>query len=668
MPRKKSYLYYAADFETTVYSGQERTDVWASALTELFDQTDDVLIHHSIDETFDYLRSKNKNIIAYYHNLKFDGTFWVDFLLNTLHYELAMEYNSDNEPIGWVSNKNMLNNTFKCTISAMGQWYIITIKTNKHIIELRDSYKLLPFSVKRIGKAFKTRHQKLEMEYTGFRYPGCTITEQERKYIANDVLVMKEALEFMFTEGHDKLTIGACCLSEFRTLFDKEEYEQLFPNLYELPIDENTYGFPSAGAYVRSSYAGGWCYLVKQKANKIYYDGTTADVNSLYPSMMSSESGNHYPIGKPIFINLKQLDEKNKNFWLRQALSKDKHNYFIIRFRTRFTIKENKLPFVHIKNTLRFKSNECVETTDWIDKETGKHYKHYWFGKTKDTLELHDTAVTLTMTCTDLVLFLEHYDTENFELLDLCYFQTAIGLFDSYMEKYKKIKQNSVGAMRELAKLFLNNLYGKMAASTDSSFKVPIIRDDKSVGLFDITANDKKPGYIPVGTAITSYARNFTIRAAQMNYHGPNERGFIYADTDSIHCDLKPHEIVGIREHPTDFCAWKLECEWDEAIFARQKTYIEHIVVEDKEPIDNPYYNIKCAGMPESSKSLFRMSLERTPITQEMEEKYSKEHLDVIRANYTLTDFKVGLELPGKLIPKRIPGGTLLVETTYKMR
>ena len=67
--------------------------------------------------------------------------------------------------------------------------------------------------------------------------------------------------------------------------------------------------------------------------------------------------------------------------------------------------------------------------------------------------------------------------------------------FDSYIEKYKQLKLNSKGAMRELAKLFLNNLYGKMASSTDSSFKIPFIREDGSIGLQDIHEEDKKPGY-----------------------------------------------------------------------------------------------------------------------------------------------------------------------------
>jgi hypothetical protein len=73
--------------------------------------------------------------------------------------------------------------------------------------------------------------------------------------------------------------------------------------------------------------------------------------------------------------------------------------------------------------------------------------------------------------------------------------------------------------MRTLAKLFLNNLYGKMASSTNSSFKVAVTKEDGSIGYLNAVEHDKKPGYIPIGSAITSYARNFTIRAAQANYH-----------------------------------------------------------------------------------------------------------------------------------------------------
>ena len=656
---KKSLRYLVGDFETTVYEGQERTDVWASAIVEMY--SEDVKIFHSIDETFEYLLSLDTNIVVYYHNLKFDGSFWLSFLLTKLKYAQAIEQKSNEKyDIKFMLDKDMPNKSFKYTISDMGQWYDIKIKVNKHIIEFRDSLKLLPFSVEKIGKSFKTKHQKLDMEYKGFRYAGCEITEEEQRYIANDVMVVKEALEIMFNEGHNKLTIGACCLNEFKSTYDKYDYEALFPNIYEIPIDKEIYGADNAGEYIRRSYKGGWCYLVKGKENTIKNNGTTADVNSLYPSMMSSESGNRYPVGRPKFWH--------GNYIPVEALNSN--SYFFVRVRTRFYIRENMLPCIQIKSNLMYPANEWLTSSDVFNPRDKKYYNEYIDidGKRKSA------SVTLTLTMTDYALIKEHYELVDFEILDGCYFHTQIGLFDMYIEKYKKIKLESTGARRELAKLFLNNLYGKLASSTNSSFKFAYLKDEEVVGFVEISEYEKKPGYIPIGSAITSYARNFTIRAAQKNFHGVDNRGFIYADTDSIHCDLEPEEIKGITVHPKDFCCWKLEACWDEAIFTRQKTYIERVVKEDLQPVKEPYYNIKCAGMPEKCKKLFEMSmlkLSKEEWERTKGDEWSKLN-DEERAFVTvprgLSDFKIGLTVPSKLMPKRIAGGVLLAETTYEMR
>ena len=627
--RERKYRYFSCDFETTVYSGQQDTEVWASAVVEL--GTEDVKILHSIGETLQYFRSLKCNMICYYHNLKFDGNFWLYYLIHDLGWKQATHKDEDGT-IDWDAKWHLLNNEFEYMISDEGQWYSITMKVDNYIIQLRDSLKLLPFSVKAIGKAFQTKHQKLNMEYTGLRYAGCEITPEEQRYIANDVLVVKEALEIMFSQGNNKMTIGSCCMAEYKALTGKYQYDEWFPNVYDIPIDKDLHGEDNAGDWIRHSYKGGWCYLVKGKENNIYKNGTVADVNSLYPSMMSSESGNRYPIGLP-------------HFWTGNFIPKEaqiNNRYFFIRFRTKFYIKHNMLPFIQIKGSWLYKGTEMLETSDVRNPKDGKYYDKYYDKEGR----LQDTTVMLTLTCTDYKLFREHYDVKDFEILDGCWFETEIGIFDDYVNKYKQIKMNSKGARRTLAKLFLNNLYGKMATNTNSSFKLAYLKDDGSIGFETIDQNHKKPGYIPVGSAITSYARNFTIRAAQANYYGTDKAGFIYADTDSIHCDLPADKIKGIRVDDRAFCCWKLESSWDRAVFVRQKTYIEHVTMENLEPIDKPYWNVKCAGMPERCKQV-----------------YLNEH-----AGKELEDFHVGLKVKGKLLPKRIRGGVLLVETEYEMR
>lgn len=676
---------FSADFETTVdedTSIQTSTEVWSAASVELW--TEDVMVFHSIGELFQYYLSLKENIVVYFHNLKFDGNFWMYYLLHDAGYKQSYDCDENDVAHGkFRNNGKMQNKSFKYSISDMGQWYTMTIKTDGHYIELRDSLKLLPFSLKAIGKSFQTKHQKLEMEYRGKRYAGCHITPEELKYIANDVLVIKEALEIMFSEGHRKLTIGSCCLSEYKDIM-ADDYKQFFPDLYEVPLDAEVYGSSTVGDWIHKSYKGGWCYLVKGKECKEYHNGVTADVNSLYPSVMHSESGSDYPVGKPVFVHLEDdgsyCQAKYDPFWFQPSPKPqrmfDYGDFYFFRIKTRFYLKDGYLPFVQIKGSWLYKGTEALETSDVLGKD-GKYHEFY----TDLDGNLHDTRVELTLTQTDFILLREHYDLVDYELLDYCRFASTVGIFDQYIDKYAAIKKTSKGAKRTLAKLFLNNLYGKMASSKNSSFKLAYMKDDESIGFYEVDENDKKPGYIPVGSAITSYARNFTIRAAQQNYYGKDKPGFIYADTDSIHCDLPPEKLKGIKVHPTNFCCWKLESSWDLGWFVRQKTYIEHVVAEDLEKIENPYYNIKCAGMPAKCKNLFAESFNpkvaediengvnpRDETQALAESKLTPEEIQFLSKTRGIKDFKRGLTVPGKLLPRRIKGGVLLVDTDFTMR
>lgn len=632
---------FACDFETTVYDDQKETEVWSSALVEL--NTENVIIHTSIEHTFFFLKSLKDDVLCWYHNLKFDGAFWIDYLLRIVEMKQAI---IDDK---WVEDEHMENETFKYMISDRGQWYNIIIKTSNHYIVIRDSVKLFPFSLKELGKAFKTKHQKLDMEYKGIRHKNEIIKENEKEYIRNDVLVLKEALEFMLENGHDKSTIGSNCLSEFKRGYDKKDYQMFFPQLEEIPLLPE-YGTENVDKYIRKSYRGGWCYLVEEKANRIYESGITADVNSLYPSMMSSESGNAYPVGQPFFWKGNFLHEKTK-----QA-----NTYYFVRFKCRFEIKDGYLPFIQIKNNPLYEPTKMLRTSDFYNKKNDTYYRYININGKKV-----ECKVELSLTKTDFILFQEHYNVYDLEILDGVWFYTMIGLFDNYINKYKKQKMESTGAMRTLAKLFLNNLYGKEATNDDSSFKIAYLNEDGEVKFRNVEEHEKKCGYIAIGSAITSYAREFTIRTAQKNYHGVNKRGFIYADTDSIHCDLEPEELVDVPLHPTEFCHWALESTWDKGLFVRQKTYLERVVEQDLKPCE-PYVNVTCAGMPSKCKDLFIRSTQGYKPTKE--DKYTPEELHFLSKKRDIADFKVGLEVPGKLLPKRIKGGVILCETTFQIR
>lgn len=636
---------YACDFETTVYAGQERTDVWAAACVAL--HSEDVRIFGNITDFFCYFVNMRKTVRLYFHNLKFDGNFILDALMHKWGYRPAFLHLPNGE-IKEIPDKDMIPKTYKYSISTMGQWYKIIIRTNKYkTVEIYDSLKLLPFSLKVLGKNFGTKHQKLEMEYKGFRFPDCPRTSKEDEYISNDVLVLKEALEIMFSQGHNSLTIGSECLKTYKAMTDDGFglWDTYFPNLYDVQGIEGL----SAGEWVRKSYKGGWCYLRKGCSGVTVYNGTTADVNSLYPSMMHSMSGNYYPVGNP-------------HFWEGDYIPEDAlidNRYYFLHVCTGFELKNGKLPCIQIKNSAMYKSTEWLESS-LID---GKYMEIPGpDGAIKSTVDLY-------ITMSDWELIKEHYNLWDTVIVDGCWFRSKLGIFDSYIDKFAKIKKEAKDkCTRTIAKLFLNNLYGKMAMSTDSSFKFAEPIDDSFV-FHDIHANEKRPGYIPCGSAITSYARCFTIRAAQSNYHGSNRSGFRYADTDSIHCDLPPEKIAGIKVHDKDFCCWKLESCWDSAVFVRQKTYIEHVTHNDLEPV-NPYYDIKACGMPARSKVLMMSSMLGTA---KMADCKNVEELRFLfsggkRIIRTYDDFKPGLKVPGKLRPVRIPGGVVLQDTFFTMR
>lgn len=677
-----------ADFETTVYRGQTETEVWSAACVEVNDASETVYIFNSIEKYFEFLFNLDEDLTIYFHNLRFDGTFILIYLLRN-GYDQALAMDEAGNYTGFSRPTKMPERSFKYLISDKRLWYDITIKTaTGKIIDIRDSLKLLPFTLQEVGKAFKTKHQKLDMEYAGERHAGGEITKEEREYIKNDVLVLKEAVEILLEQGHDKLTIGSCCMDEFRKtvlpkdseamlyysslpddyfkgFLDGRDYRQFFPNLYEYTLDEKEHKYSTAGEYILKSYSGGWCYIVPEKANKVFHDGITADVNSLYPSMMHSSSGNYYPIGSPHFWT-GNIPENIKDF-------RKSKKFYYVRIKCYFDIKDGYLPFVRIRGNPYYSSKESATTSNIILKRDcalggkGSVIKKYY---DHDGV-LRDTKVELILTWNEYELFLEHYNVSELEVLDGCWFYSTKGIFDVYINYWFEIKKNSKGAMRTLAKLFLNNLYGKFASSTNSSFIVASL--NKETGLVDYNIEPqytKAPGYIAIGAAITSYARCFTVRAAQSNFYGKDKPGFIYADTDSIHCDITADKVKGIKTHPTDLSCWKLESYWDEAIFVRQKTYIEHVTHEDGVPVEKPYYNVKCAGMGKTPKRLVNLALNGKK-AKDIKDKglnWSSEFAKFLEKGMKLTDFKVGLKVPGNLKQAQIKGGIVLVEHDYKMR
>lgn len=579
---------YSADFETsTAVVSNEETKVLAGAMIDIENYADDdaVVFWKSIDDFFDIIQENEvlkSGDILYFHNLKFDGSFILNHMLRT----------------GWVWSddpfKQRKGKHYNTLISDMGTWYEIKLCYRGKRIEIKNSLCLVASNVASMGDSFKTRKRKLDMDYNKFSETG-ELTAEDREYLKSDVQIVAEVLNTLVHEyGFTKLTAGANSLNFFIKSFGgKDKFRNYFPYI----CDEEEF-------FIREAYKGGWCYK-SPKAVGMQGEGQTFDVNSLYPSMMHSVSGNAYPVGNGVAFVGEPKYNPETPLW-------------IARCKIIAHLKENRLPCVQIKKSFKFTENEWLEALE--DPETGG-------------------GVKITVTNVDWELIKECYNIEALKWYGGFYYAARVGLFDDFINHWYEIKRTSIGAKKQLAKIVLNSFYGKFGTRTEGASKLPYLED--GVLKFKTSEVEERKGiYLPVACFTTAYARRYTITHAIHNY----ER-FCYADTDSIHlAGWDPPAMLVV--HDSDMCAWKCEGKWTRAKFLRQKTYMEEM--------EGGNVDIKCAGMPESIK-----------YTKELDE----EDKIVKIPNISFEDFEIGhVWVTGKLEAKQVRGGILLLDKPFTIR
>lgn len=151
--------------------------------------------------------------------------------------------------------------TFTTLINELGSFYEITLyfkKGNKQVTKVTfiDSLKIIPFSVKDIAKAFNLEEQKGEIDYKAYREKGHILTKEEREYIKNDVVIVAKALNVLFNQKLDRMTIGSNALHEYKHILGKSRFEHFFPKINK-EIDED----------LRSAYRR-WLHLLKSKIQR----------------------------------------------------------------------------------------------------------------------------------------------------------------------------------------------------------------------------------------------------------------------------------------------------------------------------------------------------------------------------------------------------------------
>lgn len=513
-------MLFTADFETTTDPLDCR--VWACGICSI-DETHSFKYGNSLEWFIEFAKN-NIGSTFYFHNLKFDGEFILCYL-----FEHGYKHVTD--------RKKLKAKTFTTLISDKGQFYSLEICFNKdenktEKITIYDSLKILPFSVEAIAKGFNLPISKLEIDYDEKREIGHILTPQEIDYLRNDVEIISRALLTLFNQDLRQMTQGSNALYDYKKIVGKKNFSKWFP-------------IPDYDFDIRQSYKGGFTYCDPRRQGQDIGEGIVLDINSLYPSVMYYQP---LPYGEGIFFEGKYKPDKLYNLYVQM-------------FTCQFELKENYIPTIQLKNNLSFIPTAYLSSSE-------------------------DEEVTMCLTSVDLELFFEHYHVYNITWHNGWKFKSTTVLFKEYIDKWNAVKMESTlngnKAMRTLAKLMLNALYGKFALNPNVQSKIPYYDN----GIIKYTLGEKEtrnPIYIPVGTFITAWARHKTITSAQKVYDR-----FLYADTDSLH--LIGTEIPkGLEVDPVKLGTWKHESTFTRARFIRQKTYIEEIDGE---------LNITCAGMP----------------------------------------------------------------------
>lgn len=536
-----------------------------------------------IDSFINYCSLINESSSFYFHNLKFDGEFIIHYLLT--------------HGFVHVNEKKLGVNQFSTIISDLNVFYCIKVKFKEEvIISFFDSLKLLNFSVEEVAKAFNLSIKKLEIDYKAKREKGYKITDEEKEYLKYDVMIMSLALEKMFEMKITRMTIASNAMNFFKDTISKKRFEEWFkPPLYDKDL--------------RQAYKGGFTYLNEIYRGKEVKEGIVLDVNSLYPSVMYYSP---MPYGEGIYFDGKYVPDKLYNLYIQNITCQ-------------FRIKKDMIPTIQIKNNLSF------VPTEYLSSSNGE-------------------SINLTLTNVDLKLFLEHYD-----IYDVSYnwgwkYKSSTKIFKSYIDYWNELKVKATKEgnkpLRTIAKLMLNSLYGKFAASPEGRSKIPYL--DNNIVKYKLSDLEERTAYyLPISIFITSWARDKTIRSAQAVYHR-----FIYADTDSLHLegtDIPENLLIS----DTELGNWKIESIFKRGKYLRQKCYIEDVVTPvdeiEKFKKENPeclhlvskdsIINIVCAGMP---KGCYK--------------------------NVTWENFDYGSVFDGKLGVKHTDGGIVLVDTTFTIK
>lgn len=424
----------------------------------------------------DYIFSKAEKSIVYTHNAgKFDYLYYLNECINDFSLEKIIVINGG-IVFNIVKDKHLTENE-KQTGKLTG-----TIQE----IRLRDSYRILKGSLKRLCKSFTPQYKKIEMDYDS----AYSMPEIE-EYLMYDCISLYEIIKIFEDELKTIMKNPDYSIDRFYTIASLS-----FNNLitkYLKGITRNHMSIPLED-FIRTSYYGGRVEIYKFHGYNLNY----YDVNSLYPFVMHNYE---YPIGRyfkssnPSQIAL-NLEKGHLGFIDCQILYP--YNYYCL-LPVRTKDKELMFPYGLINGVY-----STPEIKYALSQGAKIHYKKAVFWADKDKI------------------------------------------FKDFVNDFYQLKLNSKGAKKEIAKIILNSSYGKFAQKREMNVIVSereALKNWDKFKEYECLAKGKfycnkqisyrnrniNPVY---ASFVTAYARIELYKNLIIN-------NCFYCDTDSIICSNK---------------------------------------------------------------------------------------------------------------------------------
>lgn len=387
-------------------------------------------------------------------------------------------------------------------------------------IEFKCSYILSGSNLSRVAKNLVNHDiAKLDgdLDYSLIRHSKTEITEEEKQYAINDVVIILNYLTEQIDMYGDITKLPLTNTGRVRSLVRNNcyytssnhrksssgKFQRYRAIMEDLTLDVDTYKMS------KRAFMGGFTHANVNHSGKLLEDVTSIDFSSSYPAVMLSEK---FPMSKPI----KTTFTKEKDF-----------DYYRKRFALLFDVK-----FENIQGKIEFENYISESKCGTLENPIINNGRVY----------SADTLIT-TITDVDFNIIENAYSWDNMQVANVYRFYKGYlpkSIIDSVIDLYedKTVLDGIEGREMDytMAKMMLNSVYGMSVTDIvrdeiiyNDSHKWDVELADEPKQIDKYNKNITRFLYYPWGLWITAYARrNLWIGILSMG------NDYVYSDTDSI--------------------------------------------------------------------------------------------------------------------------------------